>query len=403
MGSEDKSDGREIADFRVQGQPYVFVVMRFQGLQPVRDAISSTIEDRLDVRCIRADDLLENSRHLRDKIHRLIQGADVVVALVTDTTPNVMYEVGYASAINKPLILVIDENKTMPANIEGLEVLKYNFDSYWGHNIFQDELVDRVRAALQDRVFLLRDMLEAPVRTPAYVVASPKYPSALAMIAGQPRDRRTFGDNLGIRGLFSAFGVMMGEGAEVELVSAQYAHPEVANKSLNLYLIGSSKVNPLTEQKLPQLIGDGCGSYFFAARHGYSELKGYDWPCVLYERTRGRARPIVGRLRKAGSRNAHQMWQEDYGIIVRGPHPRHDGRIVMIMAGAHSLGSGAACLGATRPELIREIAEALPKGVLEDKQSTFSVLVRGTASAEDGLLDPRGCEIVRVSVHGVPN
>ena len=63
------------------------------------------------------------------------------------------------------------------------------------------------------------------------------------------------------------------------------------------------------------------------------------------------------------------------------------------MAGAHSLGTGAACLAATRSSLIQEIRSRLPEGVLEDKKRTFWVLVKGTASERDYLLDEDGVTI----------
>ena len=44
--------------------------------------------------------------------------------------------------------------------------------------------------------------------------------------------------------------------------------------------------------------------------------------------------------------------REDYGLIVRGPHPKHPRRMVTIMAGPHSLGTGAACLAATKSHLV---------------------------------------------------
>ena len=49
--------------------------------------------------------------------------------------------------------------------------------------------------------------------------------------------------------------------------------------------------------------------------------------------------------------------RQDYGLIVRGPHPRHPNRMVTIMAGPHSLGTGAACMAATRSQLVNEIKQ----------------------------------------------
>ena len=61
------------------------------------------------------------------------------------------------------------------------------------------------------------------------------------------------------------------------------------------------------------------------------------------------------------------------------------GVFFMIMAGAHSLGAGAACIVATRSQHIREIKR---RGIdIADRRQAFWVLVRGEASARDGLLD----------------
>ena len=86
---------------------------------------------------------------------------------------------------------------------------------------------------------------------------------------------------------------------------------------------------------------------------------------------------------------------QDHGIIVRGPHPYCRGRMVLIMAGAHSLGTGAACLAATRSVLIRQVKEALPDGVdFADRSRTIWVLVRGERSVRDRLLDEAGVKVI---------
>ncbi len=70
------------------------------------------------------------------------------------------------------------------------------------------------------------------------------------------------------------------------------------------------------------------------------------------------------------------------------------------MAGAHSLGTGAACLAATRSALIQKVRGALPEGVLEDKGSTFWALVKGSTSREKHyLLDAENVTIEEAGVY----
>jgi hypothetical protein len=108
---------------------------------------------------------------------------------------------------------------------------------------------------------------------------------------------------------------------------------------------------------------------------------------------------VEGRTESLGQEGAkvHVM---DHGIIVRGPHPDHPGRLVMVLAGPHSLGTGAACLAATRSVFIQQIKAALPRGVdIADKKRTFWVLVRGEVSPRDSLLDMEGVSIVEAGVY----
>ncbi len=56
----------------------------------------------------------------------------------------------------------------------------------------------------------------------------------------------------------------------------------------------------------------------------------------------------------------------------------------MIAAGAHSLGTGAACLAMTRSSLIQQIRDALPSPVaLSEKGKLLWVLVRGRVDPDD--------------------
>jgi len=96
----------------------------------------------------------------------------------------------------------------------------------------------------------------------------------------------------------------------------------------------------------------------------------------------------------------HPIHTLDHGIIIPSPHPNYPNRIVLIMAGAHSLGTAAGCMAATRSSLIREIQSVLPqKEDLADKSKTIWVLVQGKASEKDNLLDEDGVSILRAGTY----
>ena len=103
--------------------------------------------------------------------------------------------------------------------------------------------------------------------------------------------------------------------------------------------------------------------------------------------------------------NSAPVWTEDYGLIVRAGHPRRTGRrIVFLMAGAHSLGTGAACLATTSTKLIKEIRSRLcgktNQDILADKDAGIWILVKGTVRSPDFHLYEDNVKIVDVGTFG---
>ena len=380
------------------GNPWVFMVMPFREKFAFFKQIEEIVRDEVGLACIRADMVSASGYDLLAKIHLLIERAELVLAEITAPNPNVFYELGYAIGVQKPVVLLVEKGVDVPTDLKGREVIDY-VESQEAWRVFEARLREHLRTRLYSRSALLRDMLAADTPIPAYIVASPKYPSGGKgdRREGQVYDKRTFGDNLGILGLTAAFGLILGERKGVELISAQYHPPDLLDRALSLYLIGSGKVNPPAAKMLERLQNKREPNWHFGPRPGESEQEGEDWVVRLYRTVNGEEAWVKGVFepREPGGAKIHK---EDYGIIVRGPHPDHPDRIVLIMAGPHSLGTGAACLAATRSPLIQEIKDALPEGVIEDKQRTFWVLVRGVGG-EDGLLDMEGVSIVEAGVY----
>jgi len=379
------------------GRPFIFVVMAFDKRWDLYERIKRVAETQLGVSCIRADDLKSSGYDLLAKIHFLIMRSEVVVAEISEHTANVFYEIGYAVAVSKPPLLLVERGTEVPWDLRGLETLQYATDKQ-GVQSLELELAGHLRSRMNSQLPLLRDMLEAPIPQPNYIVASPRHTKERSCIAKAAKyDRRTYGDNLGILGLIAAFGAMKGEFSGVELISAQGSPPDLLSSPLNLYLIGSHRVNPPAEQLLADLQRRGDPLWSFGTA-SYSAEATAEPPLSLYHVSGGARRELLGEFEVEGG---DAIWTKDYGIVVRGRHPEHRGRLAMVMAGAHSLGTGAACLAATRSAKIQEIRAHLPKGVLEDKDSAFWVLVKGTVSRDDDyLLDPEHVTIEDAGVYG---
>lgn len=383
------------------GKPYAFVIMGYHSNHSFYREMKRIIEVQCGIRCILASEVQSSGHDLLAKIHLMIQRAEVLIADIDDQRPNVFYEIGYAVGQKRTPILLVRKGQSVPTDLKGLEVIEYS-DDRDGMVLFERDLREHVAQRLKKEISLLRDMLEAPTPRPAVIVSSPKYPGRRSRITGQIFDRRTFGDNLGILGLISAFGpILGGEGQNVALLSAQHSDPKLWKKPNNLYLIGSTKVNPLAGRMLAELQDGREPAFELAPAEDYT-TEDEDWVVALYRTLSGERKEVKGRLEEIGD-PSELIFTRDHGIVVRGPHPRHPDRIVLIMAGAHSLGTGAACLAATRSEHIARIREKLARepgeNVLADKKCIFWALVRGVVNRDDYLLDAEGVTILDAGVY----
>ena len=73
----------------------------------------------------RADDLLNQQNILRDILYS-IESADLLVADLTDSNPNVYYELGLAHALGKPVILLGQDIEEIPFDIRSYRLIMYD-------------------------------------------------------------------------------------------------------------------------------------------------------------------------------------------------------------------------------------------------------------------------------------
>jgi hypothetical protein len=372
--------------------------MSYNTHWPFYSLIHDIIQDSVGLACVRADDIPGAGHDLLAKIHSSIDRAELVIAEISNTSPNVFYEIGYAAGVNKPILLIIDEKQEVPTDLKGRELITYG-GSREKMEIFKEKFREHLQIHLNSQVALLRDMLIADIPKPAYIAISPKYPKKgkHSHLPGQEYDYRTFGDHMGVIGIISAFGRIFGEDSGVELVSAQYSPPDFLDRPQNLYLIGSPKVNPWVKPLMNMWQKGRDPSWRFGAVPGEDELG--DYRVALYQKREGKEVIIEGKTEPGGP-EGHMIQTLDHGLILRGPHPYHPGRIAMIMAGPHILGTGAACLAATRSQLIKKMNEKLPDSVnVSDKGKIFWALVRGRISSRDKLLDVDDVEILEAGIY----
>lgn len=405
------------------GKRFVLVVMSYREKQDYIFAIIKRIVEAQGRVCIRADQVPGAGFALLEKVHQLIQRAELIIAETTDPdpgspSPNVYYEIGYAVALGKkPILLRNSDAGELPVDLRGLEVISYK-DRMDAQKELEQRLRDDVTSRLATDLPVLRDMLLGADSNASFIITQPKRPREESL----PRKRiATFGDRLGILGLLRAFGAILDPSSTVELVSPRHSAEDLLSKDVNLYFIGS--------QKVTAAVGEVLGKVQEGRQPRWSLVGDPDWqPELDTEKEEDRPLTLVRNdghapteslkaMRDTPSQGTPWIWTEDYGLIVRAPHPGHPRRVVFIMAGLHSLGTGAACLAATQPEMLQEIREKLnncvrrrggpdnglhdetKNGVLEDKGRAFWVLVKGKIWGPDYLLTEKGISIEDVGVY----
>ncbi len=106
--------------------PYVFVLMPFsEGFRDAYELGIRAVTQSLGMRCERVDEIEFNDTILA-QIYKGIQRADVIVADMTGRNPNVFYEVGYAHALHKDVILLTQNVGDIPFDLKGHNHIVYH-------------------------------------------------------------------------------------------------------------------------------------------------------------------------------------------------------------------------------------------------------------------------------------
>lgn len=110
-----------------------FVIMPFGGrFDSYYQEIFRPAIEEIGLEARRADDLFRPSNIVKD-IWKYTQEAEVILADLTSRNPNVFYELGLAHAISKPVVLVTEDIKEVPFDLQALRVIEYDKnDSRWG-------------------------------------------------------------------------------------------------------------------------------------------------------------------------------------------------------------------------------------------------------------------------------
>lgn len=83
-------------------------------------------------------------------IHDALATADIIVCDISGNNPNILYELGIAHALKKPVIIISNEPGRIPLDIRPFQVLYYDFDDMDVDENFHGELPWHIGEALKN-------------------------------------------------------------------------------------------------------------------------------------------------------------------------------------------------------------------------------------------------------------
>jgi len=101
------------------------------------------VADHMKKKCLRADDIWENSTFIQD-IFNLIYRSRIVVVDFTERNPNVMYETGIAHTLGKTVIPITQSLDDIPSDLRHHRALKY-LPNEQGYIQLSNELYKRLK------------------------------------------------------------------------------------------------------------------------------------------------------------------------------------------------------------------------------------------------------------------
>lgn len=113
-----------------------FVIMPFSSMYETEyQRVIQPVIEEFGVTCVRGDEIYEKQR-IMDDIWNSIKNCRFAVAELTGKNPNVMYEIGLAHALGKPVVILTRNEADVPFDLKHLRYLFYDTnDPFWGDNL----------------------------------------------------------------------------------------------------------------------------------------------------------------------------------------------------------------------------------------------------------------------------
>lgn len=100
------------------------------------------------------------------QIEEGIRNARICFAEITSDNPNVWYELGYAFALNKDVVMVTEERQKFPFDIQHRHVINYKTSSKSDYENLESDICEKIKAFLQQRS-KVQQIIDNPVKESA--------------------------------------------------------------------------------------------------------------------------------------------------------------------------------------------------------------------------------------------
>lgn len=158
-----------------------FVVMPFHSVftSEYEKVIKPAVEEA-GLKCIRGDEIYTRQAIVEDIWHS-VKEARIVVAELSGRNPNVMYEIGLAHAIGKPIVLLTRDEEDVPFDLRALRYVFYDLtEPDWGTHL-RNRLTEILKLILENPnlgVHLSGIQIEAKLPAPPAAPIAPRPPVA---------------------------------------------------------------------------------------------------------------------------------------------------------------------------------------------------------------------------------
>jgi len=106
--------------------------------------------DKTGLKPVRADADIFATGKIIDQIWRGISAAKVLVAELTTRNANVLYELGLAHALKKPVVLVSSNQPDVPFDLQHIRVIYYDVtDPFWGNKLIE-KVAENILSAMNN-------------------------------------------------------------------------------------------------------------------------------------------------------------------------------------------------------------------------------------------------------------